>query len=195
MNHMFDVDRQKQQLRVYFTKLRKEMDDKEKRQRDSLISMRFLQTDEYLACQKLFIYLALEQEIETRHIIEDAWKREKQVYIPRCIPGQTGKMEFYQLTGWSSLKMGAYHLWEPDIMLCQKTDDFQNGICVVPGLAFDTKGYRLGYGKGYYDRFLKKFFGKTVGLCYNNHIVPKLPHDKYDFSVQYVLTEEREWCG
>ena len=64
-------------------------------------------------------------------------------------------------------------------------------LCLVPGLCFDGKGYRLGYGKGYYDRFLAKFRGATLGLCYNDFLQDCLPVGDYDLPVQQIATEDR----
>ena len=64
-----------------------------------------------------------------------------------------------------------------------------NALCGGPGLTFDKKGYRLGYGKGYYDRFLEKFTIKSAGLCYNELISESIPADEYDRPVNYIVTD------
>ena len=71
----------------------------------------------------------------------------------------------------------------------QKVTDFSDAVCLVPGLTFDPDGNRLGYGKGYYDRFLRDFNGKTVGVCYASFVKWNIPSDKYDVPVQYLLTD------
>ncbi len=80
---------------------------------------------------------------------------------------------------------------EPDIEICEKVSDFRNSVCLVPGYSFDMLGYRLGYGKGYYDRFLKKFTIISIGLCYNNFLSNELPADDYDAAVNFIATEDK----
>ena len=76
---------------------------------------------------------------------------------------------------------------------CHKTSkavDFSCGLCLVPGLSFDLQGYRLGFGKGYYDRFLSDFGGTTVGICYSKCTMGELPRGTFDRAVDIVLTEK-----
>lgn len=79
---------------------------------------------------------------------------------------------------------------EPDPGLCAKASYFSGAVCVVPGLSFDRRGFRLGYGKGYYDRFLEKFTIITVGLCYNELLSGALPADAYDVPVDYIALQD-----
>ena len=66
----------------------------------------------------------------------------------------------------------------------------QNSLCVVPGMAFDCDGYRLGYGKGYYDRFLSGYHGVTAGICYSDCIRWKLPRGRFDRPVDILVTDK-----
>ena len=98
-------------------------------------------------------------------------------------------MEFYLADSVNDLKQGMYGILEPDTDKCSKITDFSGALCLVPALCYDKKGFRLGYGKGYYDRFLEKFTITTVGLCYNELIKDTLPVDKFDKSVDYIVTQ------
>ena len=73
--------------------------------------------------------------------------------------------------------------------------DFSKGLCIVPALSFDFQGYRLGYGKGYYDRFLARFGGSTVGLCYDSCMVRNLPAGRYDQPVHLIVTQRKTLPG
>ena len=86
------------------------------------------------------------------------------------------------------LEKGTFGLLEPNESKCEEVRDFSEGLCIVPGFAFDFNAYRLGYGYGYYDRFLQHFGGTTVGICYSNCITPKLPHGRYDKPVDIIVT-------
>ena len=90
------------------------------------------------------------------------------------------------------LESGSFGVREPSLAAPQYNMDLDGqALCLVPGLCFDNKGYRLGYGKGYYDRFLAKFRGVTLGLCYNDFLQDCLPVGDYDLPVQQIATENR----
>ncbi|MBO5495696.1 MAG: 5-formyltetrahydrofolate cyclo-ligase, partial [Eubacterium sp.] len=72
---------------------------------------------------------------------------------------------------------------------CERVTDFEGSLCVVPAVCYDNKGFRLGYGRGYYDRFLKNYISKSVGLCYNELLVDDLPVEEYDIPVGSVITD------
>ena len=99
-------------------------------------------------------------------------------------------MEFYYLRSFDEdLESGAFGVLEPKIGRCEKMTDFSNSICIVPGLAFDNEGYRLGYGKGYYDRFLCNYPGVKIGICYASCVKRELPHGFYDVPVGILVTD------
>jgi len=72
---------------------------------------------------------------------------------------------------------------------CRLLTQYNNSVCIVPGLSFDYDGFRLGYGKGYYDRFLSGFDGDSIGLCYGECVCKRLPHGRYDRAVDVLVTE------
>lgn len=78
---------------------------------------------------------------------------------------------------------------EPDVNKCKEVDDFSKSICIVPAIAYDKFGYRLGYGKGYYDRFLSAYHGICIGVQYDELVCEKLFIDKYDVPVDYIITQ------
>lgn len=138
----------------------------------------------------VFTYFSAGTEIATTDIISHLLSEGFDVALPKCTDSN-GKMEFYIISDTEELVSGMYSIPEPDTVKCRKAIDSKNSVCIVPGLAFDNYGYRLGYGKGYYDRFLKDFKGKSVGLCYEACLCEQLPVDKYDISVDIIITENR----
>ena len=98
-------------------------------------------------------------------------------------------MEFRIIKSFSDLHKGFYGISEPDDT-CEKVCSFDDAVCLVPGIAFDQNGYRLGYGKGYYDRFLKNNVSVSAGLCYNNLVVNELPINDFDMKVDFIITEQ-----
>jgi 5-formyltetrahydrofolate cyclo-ligase len=99
-------------------------------------------------------------------------------------------MDFYYINSMSDLVEGHFGVREPNTATCTKVTDFKDSVCIVPAISYDKLGYRLGYGKGYYDRFLKKFTIISVGMCYNELITDRLPIGEYDVPVDYIITQD-----
>ena len=183
-----DIRRIKSELRQGYKTKRADMSEKIKLEMDSEIQSRFLTLRQYIYCKTVFTYVSKDIEVDTLSIIRAAWANGKRVAVPRCVT-ETREMDFFYITNMSDLEEGAFGVLEPIADKCEKVTDFSKGLCIVPGLSFDAEGYRLGYGKGYYDRFLSKFQGDTVGLCYSNCIKWKLPHGYYDKPVDLIVTD------
>lgn len=183
-----DIREVKSDLRSGFKNKRSIMPEEVKFNMDSEIQSRFLTLRQYSACSTVFTYVSKDIEVDTFAIIRAAWANGKRVAVPKCIPN-TRDMAFYYITKIEDLEPGAFGVMEPNESKCEKVTDYSKGLCIVPGLSFDAEGYRLGYGKGYYDRFLAKFNGDTVGLCYSSCIKWKLPHGYYDRPVDMIVTD------
>lgn len=183
-----DIRPVKNRLRAECKQKRKAMSASQKADIDARIAEHFLASRQYRENDMLFCYVSTEIEVDTREILRRAIADGKTVAVPRCVDG-TREMEFYILRDLSELEPGAFGVLEPNPSRCRKMTDFSKGLCVLPALAFDKAGYRLGYGKGYYDRFLAKFSGETLGLAYNCCVYDRLPHGKFDRAAQWVLTE------
>lgn len=188
MSVSISVSEAKERARVLGKTYRAGLSAEEKRRKDSEILRKFLETAEYRRCTAVFSYLSLPSEIDTAELICRAWRDGKQVALPRCVPGSR-ELEFYWVTDWNELKKGPFGLREPSPDRCALAATDSATLCVVPGLCFDEMGYRVGYGKGYYDRFLEKFPGTAVGFCYADCICKKVPKDSYDRSVSAIVTE------
>ncbi len=139
----------------------------------------------------VFIYYSVGSEADTTKIIQYALSCGKKVALPKCTD-RNGSMDFYYIRDIeNSLTDGIFSLKEPDVAVCEKAYSTEDSLCIVPALAIDKTGHRLGYGRGYYDRFLSSFKGKTVGLCYEECLCDKLPHDKYDVSLNMIVTDNK----
>jgi len=137
----------------------------------------------------LLCYAAKKIEVGTEAILREAWRLGKKVAAPDCVE-DTRELEFYFISSYDDLVPGAYGLLTPDKSRCERLTDYSRGFCIVPALAYDRQGYRLGFGKGYYDRFLYKFGGKKAGLCYEKCMSAALPHGNYDQKVDMIITEK-----
>ncbi len=149
----------------------------------------FLQSKLYKSCDTIFVYSSLGSEVSTDSIIAKAFSDGKRVAFPKCLD-KKGNMQFYFVGSQEELTRGYYGISEPPT---HSQANFGNTgtVCLVPGLSFSLDGYRLGYGKGYYDRFLNEFHGISVGLCYSELLSEHLPTDIHDKKVNYLITDKR----
>lgn len=181
------------------TKLRQELRKKrkavaDKNTKDKLIEKRLLESKEYINSKLVLCYLSLNDEVSTDCIIKNALKCKKQVAVPYCTD-KKGIMEFYLIDSLDTLKAGSYGIREPDINKCSKVYNFSSSITIVPALSFDKNGYRLGYGGGYYDRFLSQYNGTSVGICYDEMMSNRIPTDKHDKNVDIIITDKQTIYG
>ena len=182
------VAQEKAQLRAECCLFRKLLLPEVKQAAEEKIARYVMESEIFQKCTVLFSYIAGAQEIHTAAFIEEAWKRGKKVAVPRCIPGDN-RMEFHQICRWSELKPGAFHLLEP-VLDCPILKATSHTLCILPGLCFDRFGNRLGYGKGYYDRYLQNYSGVSIGLCYQENLREQLPHEEHDYAVDMIVTEQ-----
>ena len=178
----------KRALRAKYRKLRETCPPDVWQRLDRKLTENFLNLDEYKQCQTLFTFISGDIECDTRQIIADALQRGKRVAVPRCAD-RSGKMDFYYIRSFDDLSRGTFGLEEPDPQTCERVTDLSSGFCIVPGLCFDLEGYRVGFGKGYYDRFLDEFGGVTAGICYTKFTEKQLPRGAFDRHTDILVTE------
>ncbi len=148
----------------------------------SLTSFRFAQV--------ILLYSPIKCEPNTKAIAEAAIKAGKRIAYPVCDP-ETSVMTYRFVSSPSELILGTYNISEP----ASDAEDYvpapyKHDICIVPAVCFDRAGFRIGYGKGYYDRFLSSFGGTTIGLAMSEMVVNKLPRGRFDRSVDLIITEK-----
>lgn len=184
-----DIRSVKSNLREYYKTIRLEMTDMQKSEMDGLITQRITGLWQYKKCQTLLTYVSKDIEVDTINLINLALAEGKTVAVPRCIDG-TRNMEFYQINSLEDdLLPGTFGVMEPEPQKCVKLTNYSNSLCIVPALCYDWKGFRLGYGKGYYDRFLDTYNGFIVGIVYSNCVRRSLPHGRFDRPVNLLVTE------
>ncbi|MGN1481613.1 5-formyltetrahydrofolate cyclo-ligase [Porcipelethomonas sp.] len=179
----------KAQLRQDIKYMRKHMNPDIKKNSDEEIYNNLLTLDVFKKAELILAYMSTNIEINTDKIIEYCLNSSKTVALPRCI--ENNRMDFYYYNKKADLEKSAYGIYEPYPDKNNLLYSYENALCIVPGLAFDKKGYRLGYGGGYYDRFLSEHKNIiTVGLCYQENIKDKLIRNEYDIHVNYIVTEK-----
>lgn len=185
----------KAELREYYKKIRKSLTKEEMDYIEKMVFICFTQNGHSHIDGDKLIYVSGEFEIGTRKLMEfylkDAKRGLGRVLCPRC-EKDSNIMHFYVINSFDDLEVGSYGILEPK-SYCERVDVFDRPVCFVPALSCDNKGYRLGFGKGFYDRFLADFKGITVGLCCERCVADgELPHDEHDINLDYVITE-RGW--
>ncbi len=181
------MNAEKDALRKSVLLYRKALPPQEKAALDAAIAARVLRSGAYLTAKTVFCYVSLPHEIDTRPILEDAWRRGKRVAVPRC--RANGQMAFYAVDSFGDLSPGMLGISEPkeDRPLCLPQ---QSDLCIVPCLAASESGDRLGYGGGYYDRYLSGCSVRTVGLCYASCVTRAMPTEPFDVPLQMIVTEK-----
>ncbi len=184
-----DIRKYKQELRLKCRERRNRLDSEVKSRLDKSIADNVRRLKEYRPAKTLLIYMSTPIEVDTIRIIQNAWEDGKRVAVPRCIP-DTRDMEFHYIDSLDCLSPGSFSVLEPDPELPIVTD-YSGCLMIVPGMQFDMKGYRIGYGKGYYDRYMVRFTGISAGICYSDELKPFMYHGRYDQNVDIVVTDKR----
>ena len=178
----------KMKLRSKFRAYRENLNEEKKHFMDEKILNKILILNAYKFADIIFTYVSKNIEVDTLKLMETSWEDGKKVAAPKCKP-ETRAMDFYVINSFDDLEKGTFGLSEPIPSKCEKITDFSKGVCIVPGFCFDNQGFRLGYGYGYYDRFLQNFQGTTIGVCYAESMIQKLPHGRFDRPVDILLTD------
>lgn len=184
---MSKISEEKKAMRKHFREMREKMTAQYKRTLDVEIASRLLCSMEYMTAETLLIYAAKSTEIETRDIICAALALGKRVAVPKCC--EEGVMRFYVINSLDDLQEGFKGIYEPDPQMCAELRDYDKSLCVVPALSYDPRGQRLGFGGGYYDRFLCDYKGITAGLCYQSFIKWDIPTEPHDVPVDILVTD------
>ena len=156
---------------------------KNKITKDNLIYQKVINNKDILCSKTLLIYISINSEVDTIKII-NYFLNTKNIAVPKIIDNN---IFFCYVTNLNELTSGKYNIPEPTNE--NIVTDFDNAICIVPGICYDKENYRIGYGKGYYDRFLSKNKIKTIGLCYKECMIEKIDNDKYDYKIDEVITD------
>ena len=187
-----DIRPLKNAMRQEIKQWRRELSSEKKARMDERICARIAGLREYAACGTVLTYISTPIEVETLRLIDHALGDGKRVAAPRCVEG-TRRMEFYLIRSLDDLAPGSFGVLEPIPARCSLWRDEGDSICIVPALAYDRRGFRLGYGAGYYDRFLSSYRHAKIGVVYQHNLHGRLWSGKYDVPVDLVVTENRLW--
>lgn len=149
------------------------------------ICNRVLTTAWWQESSTLLLYYPLSDEVDVRPLIHSAYECGKRILLP-VVKGEELELHLYE--GEGSLEQGAYGIMEPVRSLFAEEQYGEVGLALIPGMAFDRVGHRLGRGKGYYDRLLPKLTAaKLKGICFPFQLLEEVPVDEYDIQVHEVI--------
>lgn len=170
----------KDEIRKETLKKRKNVTERD--QKDEKIFKTLINQQFYKSAKSIMTYISYNGEVDTHKLIEKMLLDEKSLYAPKCV--SKTEMEARKFERFSDLSVGAYGILEPVGDVCQDFD-----LIIVPGVAFSESLHRIGYGAGYYDRFLKGKKAVTVGLFYEIQKCEFIA-DSCDYPLDYIITEE-----
>lgn len=188
MEKIIDIRPIKKEMRARAKEMRRSMSPEIKQSLDRKIKNKLLNLWAVREAHTVLCYVSTEIEVNTRGLITDLLKMGKRVAVPRC-ESDNGDMDFYYINSLSELSSGSFGVEEPDPQKNIMVGQTEGSVCIVPAFMFDKNGYRLGYGKGYYDRYLSRYKGATIGVCYSENLQQELYHGKYDRAVELVVTD------
>jgi 5-formyltetrahydrofolate cyclo-ligase len=151
------------------------------------IACRLYEEEDWKQAQVIGITVSFQPEVDTYQIIRKAWESGKQVVIPKCDPLQR-HLSFRMLSRFSQLESVFHGLFEPIVELTTEVEPKMIDLLIVPGLAYTRFGYRLGFGGGYYDRYLTNYPGKSLSLAFNDQIIPQFPVERHDIPILKIIT-------
>lgn len=189
---MNTVKEKKIAVRQELFEKRRQLESSLKQEMDKRICNYIISLATYRYSDAVLFYYPLKGEVDVTYALEKAWSDKKTVLLPRCRKEKNGIMDFYVVSGVQDLEAGAFGVMEPkeSCTLFPKENLKDSALCIMPALTFDKKGYRLGYGKGYYDRYLQKFRGVKIGVVYSDFVYEKVPHGYFDVKADIIITEK-----
>ena len=189
-----DIKTQKTELRAAYLAKRAALSPEEKEARDRRICDAVLASASFRYAETVLAYSPRENEVDIRPVLLAALLQGKRLALPRCEAGHL--MTYRYITSLDELAPGSYGILEPTAEApVYESDSDASTLCLVPGVVFDRHGYRIGYGGGYYDRFLNGFSGSLAGIIYRDFIIPSVPFGRFDLPLPVMITDAGIVCA
>ena len=183
----------KKDIRKSILDQREKVDTDVRMEWDKDIFNKLINTEFYKNAAVIFVYVSFQSEVDTHKIIKHALLTGKTIYVPKIEP-EKNRMEIFKINNLEELKIGYFGILEPQPNY--KVADSNNiDLILMPGVAFDRLGGRVGYGKGFYDVFLKKINKEAykIALTYDFQVLDKVPMDEFDVKIDGIITNEQQY--
>ena len=189
---MYEIRQHKTEIREQYLAQRREMAEEKKQALEDKLCQVILGSATYRYADTILMYYAKEEEVNINRVAWEAIAAGKKVAFPKTNP-EDRSMVFHFVKGEDDFEDGEFSIREPkaDLPAFEVTGELQNNvICIIPAVVYDKKGFRIGYGGGYYDRYLSSFKGTKVGVVYSDFIISEVPHGRFDLAVDVLITEK-----
>lgn len=185
------MEKAKKELRSAVLTLRNELPAEEVYRRSAVIEKKLLQVPAFKRARTIMFYVSKGNEVHTHGLIRDALQLKKNVVVPFCIDAHH-KIIPAQIRHFSDLREGDFGILQPEKDALCEADPDGIDVFIVPGIVFDREGHRIGWGRGFYDRFLEGAARRKVkiGLAFDFQAVERVPREKHDICVDIVVTEK-----
>jgi 5-formyltetrahydrofolate cyclo-ligase len=181
----------KKDIRSTILKKRSNMPLSKVLEKSNLIKEQVFHTEEFKEAKTILFYVSYDNEVYTHDMIKESLEMKKHVVVPKTNMNNR-TIICSSLTSWNDLLSGVYNILEPRQECVNEVSPESIDLMIIPGIAFDCQGNRIGHGMGYYDRLLqKKMRTHRLGLAFEIQIVENIPTEKHDVKVEKIVTEER----
>lgn len=179
----------KKEIRKRMLAKRQELSNEEVGEKSQQICARLKELDIFCHSKNICLYMPIRNEVDVTPLFKTVWESKKSLWLPR-VDKNTGQMRFFAYELDTSLVMGKYQIQEPDGTRCLVPDE--TTLVVMPGAAFSWNRERIGYGGGYYDRFLEENdMCRTAAVCYDFQILKSIPAQIHDKKPEMIISEKR----
>lgn len=180
----------KQELRINILNQLKKLTPETKKVIEHKLYNRLYSTKKWKYANIIGITMSKSFEWNTKPIIEQAWKQQKKIVIPK-VDRKNHSLNFLKIESLNDLKLGHFQILEPKPTIKVHIEKTLIDLLIVPGIVFDHRGYRIGFGGGYFDRFLINFPNETLSLVDRMQIVDYIPNEKHDIPVKTLVTTDK----
>lgn len=175
----------KTELRRRMCGVRQAISGEEQRRQAEAVTAAVLAWPVFQQADSVLLYAAMPQELDTGALLSATLAAGKRLLLPRC--GAAGQMDAVEISDLRRLRPGTWSILEPPPEW-PAADPAGIGLALIPGVAFDAYGHRLGHGAGYYDRFLQRTAATTAGLALREQLVAAVPCEPHDVPLHYIIT-------
>lgn len=179
----------KQELRKVILEKRSQLSVEGRKEKSKKIQESILRREDYKRAECVFVYISIGAEVETKELIKQAWKDGKTVAVPQTAKGR--RMYFLPITSFDALQKSKFGMYEPSGSEEEKLIPQKNDLFLAPGVVFDRKKNRMGYGGGYYDRYFAEHRNiRKIGLAFQMQVQEEtLPMEETDIPLDEIITE------